>query len=101
MGLVRAAFAGEVQGAGSTIKVWMGAHPAFAEALRVGTARRVLFAEQLLLAGETGRRVTSHIFALKNADPEEWRDKREHGFTDKDGNDLNFAVAFVPAKNEG
>ena len=42
-----------------------------------------------------GSNPTGAIFALKNMG---WSDKQEHGFTDKDGNDLNFTVNFVPAK---
>lgn len=30
-----------------------------------------------MLTAENGPQVTSRIFALKNADPEEWRDKTE------------------------
>ena len=33
--------------------------------------------ETTLLEGETGPKVTAHIFALKNAAPEEWREKQE------------------------
>jgi hypothetical protein len=76
-GLSLTAFAGEIGVARSTINVWMGEHPEFSEAVKVGTARRVRYLERRLLDGETGPRVTSHIFALKNADPEEWKDKRE------------------------
>jgi hypothetical protein len=35
---------------------------------------------------------------LRNRQRHKWRDKQETGFTDKDGNDLAFNVAFVPAK---
>lgn len=43
---------------------------------------------------------TAAIFWLKNRNPGEWRDKREHGLTDGDGNDLNFSVVLVPAKTD-
>lgn len=76
-GLSLTAFAGEIGVARSTINEWMGAHPEFSEAVKVGTAKRVRYLERRLLDGEIGPRVTSHIFALKNADPEEWRDKVE------------------------
>lgn len=84
-GLSLTAFAGEIEVARSTINVWMAEHPEFSEAVKVGTAKRVLYLEKRLIDGDTGPRVTSHIFALKNADPEEWRDKREHEVTGKDG----------------
>lgn len=73
------AFAGEIGVARSTINVWMQAHPEFSEAVQKGQAKRVQFLERGLLSGDTGPRVTSHIFALKNAGPEEWRDKVQIG----------------------
>ncbi len=76
-GLSLTAFAGEIGVARSTINEWMGAYPQFSEAVKIGTAKRVAYLERRLLDGEIGPRVTSHIFALKNADPEEWKDKRE------------------------
>jgi hypothetical protein len=83
-GLSLTAFAGEIGVARSTINEWMGAHPEFSEAVKVGTAKRVKYLERRLLDGEIGPRVTSHIFALKNADPEEWREKQhvEHSVND-------------------
>ena len=83
-GLSMTAFAGEIRVARSTINEWMGAHPEFSEAVKVGQAARTLTLEQELLEGEIGPRVTARIFALKNAAPEEWRDKQEiqHDATD-------------------
>jgi hypothetical protein len=80
-GLSLTAFAGVIGVARSTINVWMGEHPEFSEAVKIGTAKRVHYLERRLLDGEIGPRVTSHIFALKNADPEEWRDKVENHHT--------------------
>lgn len=71
------AFAGSICVARSTINEWMGEHPEFSEAARVGQARRTMALEATLIAGETGPKVTGHMFALKNADPEGWRDKAE------------------------
>lgn len=71
------AFAGEITVARSTINEWMAAHPAFSEAVKIAQAKRTRGLETTLLAGETGPKVTAHIFALKNADPEGWRDKQE------------------------
>lgn len=76
-GLSLTAFAGVIGVARSTINEWMAAHSEFSEAVKRGQAKRVLYLERRLLDGEIGPRVTSHIFALKNADPEEWRDRRE------------------------
>lgn len=71
------AFAGSIDVARSTINEWMGANPEFSEAARVGQAKRTMALEKTLIAGETGPKVASHIFALKNADPEGWKDKQE------------------------
>lgn len=83
LGLSLTAFAGEIGVARSTINDWRAAHPAFAAAVKVGTAKRVGYLERRLLDGETGPRVTSHIFALKNADPEEWKDRHETNISGK------------------
>jgi transcriptional regulator with XRE-family HTH domain len=71
------AFAGEIGVSRSTINNWMGEHPEFLEATKNGQAARTRILEATLLAAETGPKVTAHIFALKNASPEEWRDKHE------------------------
>jgi hypothetical protein len=71
------AFAGEIGVARSTINEWMAEHPEFSEATRVGQAKRTKALETTLLAGESGPKVTGHIFALKNADPEGWKEKTE------------------------
>lgn len=42
--------------------------------------------------------VNAAILWLKNRDPERWCDKQEHGFTDKDGNDLQWEVVVRPAR---
>jgi hypothetical protein len=76
-GLSLTAFAGHIGVARSTINEWMAAHPDFSEATRVGQAARTLCLEKTLLAGESGPKVTGHIFALKNAAPDDWKDKRE------------------------
>lgn len=72
------AFAGSIDVARSTINEWMAAHPEFSEAVKVGQAKRTAFLEIGLLDGDTGPRVTSRIFALKNAAPEEWKEKVAH-----------------------
>lgn len=71
------AFAGYITCARSTINEWMAANPEFSEAVKIGQAKRTMKLEGTLLDGETGPKVTAHIFALKNADPEGWRDKQD------------------------
>ena len=50
----------------------------FADTIKLAKSKRQLFLERRLLAEEAGPRVTSTIFALKNAAGEDWRDKQEH-----------------------
>lgn len=78
LGYSLTAFAGELGVARHTINDWMAAHPEFLQATRIGQATRTKSLEATLIAGETGPKVTGHIFALKNADPEGWKDKREY-----------------------
>lgn len=56
---------------------WMERHPEFADTVKLAQAKRQLFLERRLLSADAGPVVTSTIFALKNAGPEDWRDKRE------------------------
>ncbi len=71
------AFAGSICVARSTINEWMAANPEFSEAARVGQARRTQSLEHGLLNTDIGARITARVFALKNADPEGWKDKQE------------------------
>jgi len=57
---------------------WMERHPEFADTVRLAQAKRQAFLERRLLNdGMPGPQITATIFALKNAGPEDWRDKRE------------------------
>lgn len=71
------AFAGSISVCRDTLNEWARQHDEFSDAVKVGKAKRTMRLEQTLLAGQTGPKVTAHIFALKNADPEGWRDKQE------------------------
>ena len=73
-----------------TAHEWGRQHPEFSDAVKMGKALRVLKLEGDLLAAEDSPTVTSRIFALKNADPEEWRDKQSYEHTGKDGKDLKI-----------
>ena len=57
--------------------------------------RARLFIEQEYEEKLSGNNVAGPIFALKNLG---WKDKQEHGFTDKDGEDLKWQVEVVEAK---
>lgn len=56
---------------------WMDRNPEFADTVKLAQAKRQLFLERRLLSAKEGPVVTSSIFALKNAGPEDWRDKHE------------------------
>lgn len=76
-GLSLAASAAEIGVHRQRVYEWMDRHPEFADTVKVAQAKRQLFLERRLLSAEIGPVVTSTIFALKNAGPEDWRDKRE------------------------
>lgn len=76
-GLSLTAFAGDIGVSRATINNWMEEHPEFLEAVKIGQGKRTAYLERGLLSSDMGPRVTARIFALKNAAPEEWKDKRE------------------------
>jgi hypothetical protein len=80
-----AAFAGYIGVARDTILEWMNVHPEFSLAIKVAKGKRTMKLEGDLMLAESGPLVTSRIFALKNAAPEEWREKREIDHTSSDG----------------
>lgn len=70
------AFAGMIGVSKDTLYEWKRTHPEFAEASEVAKPARLLFLERRLLEADTTQKVSSSIFALKNADPSEWREKQ-------------------------
>lgn len=76
-GYSKMAAAGEIGCCLNTLKSWMAEHPEFLTAVKLGEALRVKTLEEGLLGAEIGPRVTARIFALKNAAPDEWRDRQE------------------------
>jgi len=77
-GLSLTAAAAELGFHRDTINEWTKQFPEFSGAVKKAKGKRTLFLERRLLSAPDGPTVTSSIFALKNADPDEWRDKREH-----------------------
>jgi hypothetical protein len=61
----------------ATIQRWAQKNPDFAAALNRAKCARVLYGERKLLASVDGPAVAAAIFMLKNADPDEWRERRE------------------------
>ena len=84
-GYSKTAFAGSIGVSRDTILEWAKGYPEFSGAVKQGEAARTRFLEMELLSADTGPRVTSRIFALKNACPAEWRDKQELEHTGKEG----------------
>ena len=69
------ALAGELGVAKDTIYEWISVHAEFSAAIRKARAARVAALEAKLLTTSQGVGVTAAIFALKNADPDEWQDR--------------------------
>lgn len=73
------AFAGDIGVSRRTLWNWADTNPEFADAVEKAKAKRVLYWERehisITRSGEGN--ITGTIFALKNADPDEWRDRRE------------------------
>ena len=70
------AFAGSIGQSKETIYAWIATHPEFSDAVTRARARRVDALETRLLAATNGGHAATSIFALKNADPDEWREVR-------------------------
>lgn len=85
LGYSKMAAAGNVGVCYNTLKAWMEEHPEFLTAVKRGEAKRTQILEMGLLTAETGPQVTSRIFALKNAAPDEWRDKQHTELTGANG----------------
>lgn len=76
-GLSLAASAAEIGIHRQRVYEWMERHPEFADTVRLAQVKRQLFLERRLLSAKEGPIVTSTIFALKNAGPEDWREKQD------------------------
>lgn len=73
------AFAGSIGVCRDTISEWGNVHEEFSAALKIATAKSVLWWEgrnRAVAMGQPGNAV-SCIFGLKNRAREEWRDKQE------------------------
>lgn len=84
-GYSRMAAAGEIGVTYETFREWVKIHPEFSVAVSLGMARRLKFLEMGLIMAESGPQVTSRIFALKNAAPEEWQDRKAVDVSNPDG----------------
>lgn len=75
-GFSKTATAGSLGVCKSTFDNWCAEYPEFLGAVKEGETLRTLKLETDLLSAPDGPTVTSRIFALKNAAPDEWRDKQ-------------------------
>jgi hypothetical protein len=75
-GLSLTAFAGSIKVDKQSVYRWMSEHSEFSHAVARGRSTRVLNLEQKLLRARYGAQSSAAIFALRNADPSEWRDVR-------------------------
>src|SRR6478672_162968 len=69
------ALAGHLGMSKDAIYDWINLYPDFRHAINMGRAARVAALEAKLLSTSQGVGVTAAIFALKNADPDEWQDR--------------------------
>jgi hypothetical protein len=71
------AYAGSIGVCKDTLVEWGRVHPAFSVAIARGKAARTMTLERELLSSGEGPVVQARQYALKNAAPDEWRDRRE------------------------
>jgi len=90
-GYSRMAAAGHIGVSYDAFREYQERHPEFRQAVKFGQAVRTMKLEEDLLTADSGPRATTRIFALKNAAPEEWRDKIDNTHSAPDGG---------PVKNE-
>ncbi len=95
------AFAGSIRVSRDTIYEWAKVHPEFSDAVKAAMSSRVSSLEAGLLdEALAGPQITARIFALKNASPQDWRDRHEH--VGADGGPIQVTVAkFTPDGSEG
>jgi hypothetical protein len=70
------AFAGSIDQSKDTVYEWIATHPEFSDAVTRARAARVDALETRMLSANNGGTAATSIFALKNADPDEWREVR-------------------------
>jgi hypothetical protein len=97
------AFAGHIGVSRDTIYEWERAIPEFSDAVKKARAKRVTCLEGQLLGMENGPSITARIFALKNACPDEWREKQAVELTGADGGAIVQRIerVVVDPKSQG
>ena len=93
------AFAGSIVVDRDSVYEWERTYPEFSVAVKAARGCRVATLERgLLLDGQPSAQVTARIFALKNACPDEWRDR--HEMTGADGAPLAVTIVRYGAEEE-
>jgi hypothetical protein len=79
------AFAGSIRVSKDAVYDWIKAHSEFSDAVSRARPARLTSLETKLLHSRKGAETTAAIFALRNADPDEWRDVKhqEHSHSVK------------------
>jgi len=75
-GISLTAFAGLIGVSRDTVYEWIKQHADFSDAVNKAKPARLLYLERKLMRSRHGAETVASIFALKNADPLEWRDVR-------------------------
>lgn len=70
------AFAGSIRVSRDSVYEWIKRHTDFSDAVTTAQAARVTALETKLLTARRGAEAACTIFALKNADPVEWKEVR-------------------------
>ena len=79
------AFAGMIGVSKKAVYDWIRAHSEFSDAVSRANPARLTALETKLLTSRKGAQTTAAIFALRNADPDEWKDVKhqEHSHSVK------------------
>lgn len=93
-GLSLAAAAAELDIHRQRVYDWEEKHPEFSDTVRLARSKRQAFLERRLLSEREGPRVTSTIFALKNAGQGDWRDKVEQEHSGPGGGAITFTTIY-------
>lgn len=84
----------------STLYERMGSESDVSDAIKRGRAKGIATISNALFQSGKGGNVTAQIFYLKNRQPDEWKDRREHEISGPDGGPvkLNYLPVCPPVK---
>ncbi|MBR0741177.1 hypothetical protein JQ581_30020 [Bradyrhizobium liaoningense] len=105
-GISLTAFAGMIGVSKDTVYRWIREHADFSDAVARARPARVLWLERKLLRSRKGAETSAAMFALKNAEPDEWRDVRsvdhQHNVKVEQLTDAQlYAIAATKARGNG